>query len=253
MNKKYKDLSKQKFARLQPIKKIGSNNGAIWLCLCDCGKQVTVKTNQLTSAKTRSCGCLNLENLRKKLIDLTNKKIGRLKVLKRTQNNKHGQVQWLCKCECGEEKIIGSSTLLSGSTKSCGCLNKELSALRNSKKIGKLNPNYNINLTDEDRRKRINSTEDLKKWRYEVYFRDNFICQFCDDNKGGNLVAHHLDGWNWCKEKRTDVDNGITLCEKCHNEFHNKYEYGNNTRYQFLEFIKVKKTKKENWIEEILK
>lgn len=51
--------------------------------------------------------------------------------------------------------------------------------------------------------------------------------------KSGELVVHHLDGYAWCKEKRTNVYNGITLCENCHLNFHSQYGYGNNTREQF--------------------
>jgi len=65
------------------------------------------------------------------------------------------------------------------------------------------------------------------EWRLKVYQRDNYTCQCCGDDSGGNLNAHHLDGYNWCKEKRINVNNGITLCDKCHTKdkdsFHNIY------------------------------
>lgn len=34
---------------------------------------------------------------------------------------KNGHAAWLCKCDCGREKIINCSTLINGSSKSCGC------------------------------------------------------------------------------------------------------------------------------------
>jgi 5-methylcytosine-specific restriction endonuclease McrA len=40
----------------------------------------------------------------------------------------------------------------------------------------------------------INRVRSLKKmidWRNEVYKRDNYTCQKCGDNTGGNLEAHH--------------------------------------------------------------
>lgn len=52
------------------------------------------------------------------------------------------------------------------------------------------------------------------------------------------MNAHHLNGWNWCEEGRYDVDNGVTLCESCHLDFHNKYGYGNNTEAQFEQYYK---------------
>ena len=60
----------------------------------------------------------------KKCIDLTGQKFGRLTVIKRAEN-KGGKVYWLCKCECGNEKVIRGTSLKSGATMSCGCLTSE--------------------------------------------------------------------------------------------------------------------------------
>ena len=43
-------------------------------------------------------------------------------VIKPHGKDKYGHILWLCKCDCGNEKIIYSSNLLKGTTKSCGCL-----------------------------------------------------------------------------------------------------------------------------------
>ena len=58
-------------------------------------------------------------------IDLTGHKFNRLTVIKRVENDKCRNVQWLCKCVCGKEKVIKASHLRSDRTKSCGCLQKE--------------------------------------------------------------------------------------------------------------------------------
>lgn len=75
------------------------------------------------------------------------------------------------------------------------------------------------------------------EWRKEVYERDDYTCQCCGDNKGSNLVAHHLLNYSEHEELRTDVDNGITLCKTCHKEFHDTYGYKNNNKEQLKEFI----------------
>ena len=59
-------------------------------------------------------------------IDLTNKKFNKLSVIKRTANTKSTSAMWLCKCDCGNEVIIRSSHLIDGTTKSCGCLRKQI-------------------------------------------------------------------------------------------------------------------------------
>lgn len=101
---------------------------------------------------------------------------------------------------------------------------------------GENSTRYNANITDEERKnkRQYQLYYDFIK---EVYERDNYTCQCCNDDSGGNLNAHHLNGYNWDKEHRTDINNGITLCEECHREFHKIYGYGNNTIKQFKEFL----------------
>lgn len=102
-------------------------------------------------------------------------------------------------------------------------------------RYGTENPNYKPEKTDEEREKgRI--IPGYKEWVQAVYERDGYTCQCCGDRKGGNLNAHHLDGYAWNKEKRTDVSNGVTLCDSCHKAFHTTYGFNNNTKEQFAEF-----------------
>ena len=54
--------------------------------------------------------------------DYSNQIFGKLKVLKFIERKKSGYY-WLCKCDCGNEKIIRITNLTSGLTRSCGCLN----------------------------------------------------------------------------------------------------------------------------------
>ena len=78
-------------------------------------------------------------------------------------------------------------------------------------------------------------TESIQ-WKKEVFKRDFYICKCCGQ-KGHNLNAHHLNGWNWAKDQRYDLSNGLTLCENCHNLFHKHYGKGNNTKEQYQEFF----------------
>lgn len=56
------------------------------------------------------------------MIDMTNKRFGRLIALYYVGNGK-----WHCKCDCGKEKDIRGYSLRCGATQSCGCLQKEQS------------------------------------------------------------------------------------------------------------------------------
>lgn len=64
------------------------------------------------------------------MVDLTGKRFGRLVVIQRMDNAKNRKLRWLCKCDCGKEKIILGYHLKSGHTKSCGCLRKEVTIKR---------------------------------------------------------------------------------------------------------------------------
>ena len=52
-------------------------------------------------------------------------KYGRLTVIKYSGRDKRNKHLWLCKCECGNEKVVVSDNLSSGKSNSCGCLKKE--------------------------------------------------------------------------------------------------------------------------------
>lgn len=57
--------------------------------------------------------------------DITGKKFGYLTVIKQAGRTKNGVVKWLCKCDCGNQTVVGGWNLRSGRTKSCGCLQKK--------------------------------------------------------------------------------------------------------------------------------
>ena len=59
-----------------------------------------------------------------KFVDLKGRKFGRLTIV-RFSHRKNSNSYWLCKCECGNLKIVAVGNLKSGHTLSCGCLRKE--------------------------------------------------------------------------------------------------------------------------------
>jgi len=168
-------------------------------------------------------------------LDRAGQRFGRLTIVEATdQRSSRGEIRWLCRCDCGKETIITPGDLIKkyGPTKSCGCLRKELVPPHYS---GKDNPNWNFNKTNEERRSDRKYPK-YNEWRIKVFERDNYTCQHCGDSKGGNLVAHHLNSYTNNVKQRTLLENGITLCETCHKDFHHQYGYRDNTIEQYKEF-----------------
>lgn len=79
-----------------------------------------------------------------KLNDLTGKRFGRLTVIKKIGAAKNRQILWLCKCDCGKEKIIIGSSLKNGYSTSCGCYAKEIHSKNNSTHNCSKNRLYNV-------------------------------------------------------------------------------------------------------------
>ena len=69
-----------------------------------------------------------------KLIDLTNKKYGKWKVIKLIR--KDNQIFWECECECGNRKFIEGAKLRNGDSKSCGTCSRGKNLI--DKKFGRL-------------------------------------------------------------------------------------------------------------------
>lgn len=85
-------------------------------------------------------------------------------------------------------------------------------------KFGKAHHGYKTGAST--RRKRDWSRSIYQNWRKAVFAKDDYTCQECGDDKGGNLHAHHIKPWATFEEGRYDITNGITLCELCHIDTH---------------------------------
>jgi len=95
-----------------------------WDCRCECGKIVTVRTNNLTSWHTTSCGCnRNSECCKAKgnrsYRDLRNQKFSKLTVLEPTEKRDRKSIIWKCKCDCGTECFVSARDLVQGEVASC--------------------------------------------------------------------------------------------------------------------------------------
>lgn len=127
---KFVDLTNKRFGMLIVLKRVenSKHKKILWLCRCDCGKEKIIDGESLKSGHTKSCTCIK----RSKLL---NKKFGRLTVIEYNGTNKHRQTMWLCRCDCGIEKIVNGGSLSSGLIVSCGCYNNELASILGKSKF----------------------------------------------------------------------------------------------------------------------
>lgn len=217
----------KRFGRLVVLDYLGvKKRRTSWLCLCDCGTKKELSAGSLSQG-TSSCGCLLREHVRR--LDLTGRRFGRLTVLARLKSDSQRCYRWLCRCDCGTEKIIGVRNLMNGSTNSCGCLKSEL--LRNKIMVpnscrvrGDKHPCWKGGKTTE--RHKIRNSEEYKNWRTSVFIRDNFFCQDC--GAGGDLQAHHIKAFAEFPSLRFEISNGQTLCVPCHKK---TPDYAVNKKY----------------------
>lgn len=120
-----KDLTGQMFGRLKIIGRDEDRNQgrrAHWLCECACGNRISVDGASLRNGHTKSCGCYGRSVGTGNLRDITGKVFSKLTVIRQDGRTRDRAARWLCRCECGKEKTISATSLLNGSTGSCGCL-----------------------------------------------------------------------------------------------------------------------------------
>lgn len=63
------NLKGMRFGRLVVMKRVGTiERRPIWRCKCDCGKKTDVRSCDLKSGNTKSCGCLGREKAKRNLL-----------------------------------------------------------------------------------------------------------------------------------------------------------------------------------------
>lgn len=184
----FKDLTGQRFGRLTVMKKavVANQDRVYWECLCDCGKTCVVQARQLTIGKTKSCGCLQNEKRHSIRKDLTGQKFGRLTALFVCDRKPREKVRWHCICECGTEVDVLGTCLISGYTRSCGCLAKEVRRQTGEQSRGRKSVRFE-DLTGQrfGRLVVLNRAENSKSGRTQ------WRC-LCDCGKERIVMAAHL-------------------------------------------------------------
>lgn len=124
-----------------------------WLCKCRCGAKTLVPDYNLKTEHTKSCGCYMRFRIAQTCCkDIKGQRFGRL-VARQGIPGGPKPYRWLCECDCGNHIEVITAKLISGHTKSCGCLKAEAPstfAELTGRKFGRLTV--------------ISRAPDLKKW-----------------------------------------------------------------------------------------
>jgi hypothetical protein len=210
------DIANQKFGSLTALYKIdkkGADGSYFWHCICDCGNECDIYGISLRTGHTTSCGCkrkiATAQNGQKNVQDLSNKKFGLLTVIEKTNDRKNGSVVWKCKCDCGNICYIPARCLVTGNTKSCGCIKKSFG----EQKIKELLEENNIIFEQE---KRFKDCKDELPLPFDFYVNNEYIIEFDGIQ---HFEFKEDSGWN--------TEEHLKITQK-HDKIKNEYCKNNN-------------------------
>lgn len=200
-----------------------------------------------------------------KYTDITGQRFNRLLVIKRAEdrikNDGRHEIRWMCKCDCGNVIYTNYHSLVSGNTKSCGCLRKEVMTEKNTKhscasrdnkdrlygvwlgmKARCYNPNnvhYNIYggkgivVCDEWR----NDYIAFKNWAYSNGYDENADSYQCTIDRIDLSKGYYPDNCRWVNQKIQTNNMSINHIIEYKGEAHTLSQWADilNMSYKALE------------------
>lgn len=144
--------------------------------------------------------------------NLTGVRNGRLVAVSVHGRTNDGHVTWLCRCDCGGEKVIQSNNLLRvAGSRSCGCLARESGALKRAAD-GAWNEGRSYAINDGER-----CYKTRHGWAKAVMRALGNSCERCGWDKARCDVHHRIPKAQGGKHT---IANGVVLCPNCHRVEH---------------------------------
>lgn len=177
-----------------------------------------------------------------KTIDLTNKKFGKLSVIKRLEKRgNRGQIIWECLCDCGNKHRTSGESIRSGKSKSCGC-NRLTPPNKNPDRVLAVWKHlYQSTIIKRSKNLKIKSDIDFD------YFLDlsKKSCNYCglvesnfatDRNSKGNKTSDIIIKYNGIDRLNSNLgytkQNSVPCCKFCN------IAKNTMTEKDFMDFIK---------------
>lgn len=118
--------------------------------------------------------------------DLAGRRFGRLtaiRYVKGYSTPRGSRDGWLCRCDCGNEIVVATSSLTHGRTRSCGCIRREATSKNHARTLGhykgtavtKIRPDRAANRDNKLGIKGVYWCEGKQKYRSMIYFKGKSI------------------------------------------------------------------------------
>lgn len=162
---------------------------------CDCGNIFDIpkfRSKQAALRRSGMCKECKSKERDKKYTDIEPKsKFDYWTVIKRVEDDKHGQAQYECKCQCGNKKVVLGKYLVNGTSKSCGCIKN-----RNFEKVKTLN-----GLTATPIGKKL-----YNMWASNIYYVKKYSRKFQFFPEWNKLEDGFLKFYEWATKKDEPYD-----------------------------------------------
>ena len=211
-----RDLSGERYGNLTVLEKAEGlqDRYYVWLCRCDCGKELLVNTRNLTAHRMTHCGCKSNKTQRRaeedksskkkkpKYKDITGYRKGQLTALYPTdKRDNKGSVIWHCRCDCGNEIELSESDIVFGFYVSCGCVRRQ--------RLDNFGQNDNLTFIDgtcvewlANRKNRADNTSGFRG----VYKRGKDSYRVCIGLQGKRYDLGHYKSFDEAVAVRLDVE-----------------------------------------------
>ncbi len=155
------------------------------------------------------------------LKDMTGRRFGRLLVTKRDGTYlKNRLAVWLCQCDCGNVTSVRGASLRKGTSKSCGCLSKEMTSERTKLPEGESSFNALYGSYQRNAEKR--------GWNFNLskaFFRQLVVqpCYYCGGRPSNiskcNKSTNGVFVYNGLDRVQNEIgyvpDNVVPCCRRC--------------------------------------
>lgn len=204
------------------------------LCLCDCGRQLSVLKSNLTTGKSQSCGKGKCQSGFKDLTGVI--KENYIVIELSGSDSDHGTL-WKCLCNCGKEFITRGNSIRNGHTRSCGCA----APLINSKRLSLPEGEANVrqiysNYKGGAKTRELDFNLTLDEFRKYLFNK----CYYCGSEPSRLHVVKNLQQnnsilYNGIDRVNNDlgyvIENCVSCCKICN------YAKQNLTYLEFIKWI----------------